>query len=119
MINNLTSSSPYLLTSSYSAPYIGNNGQNAGNVRFNTMSQQMEVFDGSGWINISVNANLGLSYGAEETIRWVQDKMAEETKEAEIEKLAEENAAVRIALENVKQAQEQLKVTAHLAKETA
>jgi len=116
MINNLTSSSPNLLTSSYTAPYIGNTGQSAGNVRFNTMTQQMEVFDGSIWINISMNANLSLSYGAEETIRWAQDKMMEEAK---IEKLALENAAVKIALENVKKAQEQLKITAHLAKEIA
>jgi hypothetical protein len=39
--------------------------------------------------------------------------------EAKIEKLALENAAVKIALENVKKAQEQLKITAHLAKEIA
>jgi hypothetical protein len=116
MINNLTSSSPHLLTSSYSAPHIGNIGQSAGNVRFNTSTQQMEVYDGVAWINISVNANLSLSYGAEESIRWAQEKMAEE---ARLEKLAEENAAVKIALENVKKAQEQLKITAHLAKEIA
>ena len=115
MINNLTSSSPHLLTSSYSAPYIGNNGQSAGNMRFNTMTQQVEVFDGSMWINVSMNANLNLSYAAEETIRWAQEKMKEEDK---LEQLAEENAAVRLALENVKKAQEQLKITAHLAKET-
>jgi len=116
MINNLTSSSVHLITSSYSAPYIGNNGQSAGTVRFNTMTQQMEVFDGSAWINVSVNANLSLSYGAEETIHWAMEKMREET---ELEKLAEENAAVKIALENVKKAQEQLKITAHLAKDMA
>ncbi len=116
MINNLTSSSPHLLTSSYSAPFIGNNGQSAGDVRFNTSTQQMEVYDGVAWIGISVNANLSLSYGAEETIRWAQEKM---TEEIELKKLAEENEAVRIALENVKKAQEQLKITAHLAKEIA
>lgn len=116
MINNLTSSSPNLLTSSYSAPHIGNNGQSAGNMRFNTSTQQMEVFDGMAWINISTNANLSLSYSFEETIRWAQDKMMEEAK---LEKLALENTAVKIALENVKQAQEQLKITAHLAKELA
>ena len=116
MINNLTSSSPHLLTSSYSSPYIGNNGQSAGNMRYNTMTQQVEVFDGSMWVNISMNANLSLSYSAEETIRWAQDKMREE---AELKKLAEENAAVKIALENVKKAEEQLKITVHLAKEAA
>jgi len=116
MINSLTSSSPNLLISSYSAPYIGNNGQNAGTVRFNTSTQQMEIFNGSMWINVSVNANISLGYSAEETIRWAMEKMNEEAK---LEKLAEENAAVKIALENVKKAQEQLKITADLVKETA
>ena len=116
MINNLTSSSPNLITFGNTAPYIGNNGQSAGTVRFNTSTQQMEAYDGVAWINLSVNANLSLSYGAEDTIRWAQDKMKEE---AELEKLALENAAVKIALENVKKAQEQLKITAHLAKEIA
>jgi hypothetical protein len=116
MINSLTSSSPNLLISSYNAPYIGNNGQDAGTVRFNTSTQQMEIFNGSMWINVSVNANISLSFGAEEALRWAQDKMVEEAK---IEKLALENAAVKIALENVKKAQEQLKITAHLAKEIA
>jgi len=116
MINSLTSSSPNLLISSYSAPYIGNNGQNAGTVRFNTSTQQMEAYNGSMWINVSTTASVNLSYDAEESIRWVRARMAEEVK---LEKLAEENAAVKLALENVKKAQEQLKITAHLVKETA
>jgi hypothetical protein len=116
MINNLTSSSPNLITFANTAPYIGNNGQSAGTVRFNTMTQQMEAYDGVAWINISMNANLSLSYGAEETIRWAQDKMKEEAK---LEELAKDNEAVKIALKNVKKAQEQLKITAHLAKEIA
>ena len=85
-------------------------------MRFNTMTQQVEVYDGVAWIAISMNANLSLSYSAEETIRWAHEKM---TEEAKLEELAKENAAVKIALENVKKAQEQLKITAHLAKETA
>ena len=116
MINNLTSSSTHLVTSSFSTPYVGNNGQSAGNVRFNTTLQQMEVFDGSMWQAISQNVTVGLSWDADNAIRWAQEKMSEEI---ELKKLAEENAAVRIALENVKKAQEQLKITANLAKEPA
>lgn len=78
MINNLSITSPHLTTSSYSAPYIGNNGQSAGNMRFNTMTQQMEVFDGSTWINISQNVTMGMTWTAEEAIRWAQEKMEEE-----------------------------------------
>ena len=87
MINNLSITSPHLSTSSYSAPYIGNNGQSAGSVRWNTMTQQMEVYDGNVWINISQNASVGLSWTAEETIRWAQEKMKEESElKAKLEK---------------------------------
>ena len=87
MINNLSVTSPHLSTSSYSAPYIGNNGQSAGSVRWNTMTQQMEVYDGNVWINISQNASVGLSWTAEETIRWAQEKMRDEQElKAKLEK---------------------------------
>ena len=78
MVNYLSITSPHLTTSSYQAPYIGNNGQSAGNMRFNTTTQQMEVFDGNVWINISQNVLIGLSYTGEEAIRWTQEKMREE-----------------------------------------
>jgi hypothetical protein len=78
MINNLTVTSPFLTSSSYSTPYVGNNGQSAGTVRFNTMTQQMEVFDGSSWINISQNVSVGMSYEADDVLRWAGLKMREE-----------------------------------------
>jgi hypothetical protein len=87
MINHLSITSPHLTTSSYQAPYIGNNGQSAGNMRYNTMTQQMEVFDGSIWISISQNVTVGMSWTAEEAIRWAQEKMQEESElKAKIEK---------------------------------
>lgn len=79
MIKNLDITSPHLTGSVYSAPYVGNNGQSAGSVRYNTMTQQMEVYDGNSWINISQNASIGLSWTANEAIQWVQEKMKEES----------------------------------------
>lgn len=78
MVNHLSITSPHLTTSSYQAPYIGNTGQSAGNMRFNTTTQQMEAFDGSIWISISQNVTVGLSWTAEEAIRWATEKMSEE-----------------------------------------
>jgi hypothetical protein len=78
MIKNLDITSPHLTSSAYSTPYINNNGQSAGTVRYNTMTQQMEVFDGVSWINISQNASIGLSWTADEAIRWAHDRMHEE-----------------------------------------
>jgi hypothetical protein len=79
MINNLTVSSPFLTTSSYNSSHIGANGQSAGQMRYNTSLQQVEVYDGVAWIMISQNTSVGLSYEAEEAIRWAQTKRAEET----------------------------------------
>jgi hypothetical protein len=42
------------------------------------MTQQMEVFDGISWINISQNASIGLSWTADEAIRWAQERMHED-----------------------------------------
>ena len=78
MISKLTSSSVHIVTNSFSPPYIGNNGQSAGNMRFNTMTQQMEVFDGNAWQVISQNITVDLSWTAEEAIRWAHEKMSEE-----------------------------------------
>lgn len=87
MIKNLDITSPHLTGSSYSAPYVGNNGQSAGNVRWNIMTQQLEVSDGNNWINISQNASIGLSWGADEAIRWAQEKMVEDRElKAKLEK---------------------------------
>ena len=87
MINNLTVTSPHLTTSAYSSPHVGNNGQSAGNVRYNTMTQQMEAFDGYNWVNISQNVSIGLGYEAETTIKWASEKMAEERElKAKLEK---------------------------------
>lgn len=78
MINNLTTSSAHLVSSPYTTPYIGNNGQSAGSMRFNTVMQQIEVFDGISWIAISQHVSVGMTWTAEEAIRWAQTKMEEE-----------------------------------------
>ena len=79
MINNLVSSSPHLTTNTHQSSYISNTGmQSAGQMRWNTMTQQMEVYDGINWHVISQNASIGLSWTADEAIRWASEKMHEE-----------------------------------------
>ena len=99
MIKNLDITSPFLTSSSYSAPYVGNNGQSAGNVRYNTMTQQMEVFDGGSWINISQNVSVGMSYEADEVLRWAGYKMREE---AELKAKMEKYPTLKSAYEQFK-----------------
>lgn len=80
MIKNITSSSAYVTVSTPYPPNIYNNGQlNVGQVRWNTSSQNMEVFDGNMWQIITNGATVGLSYDADSAIRWALDKMKEES----------------------------------------
>ena len=78
MIKTISQSGAFTQVSSYYPPQIYSTGQSAGEVRYNTNTQQMEVYDGNNWISISQNVTVGLSYDAEETIRWAQTKRAEE-----------------------------------------
>ncbi len=78
MIKNITQSGAFMQVSSYYPPQIYNTGQSAGEVRYNTNTQQMEVYDGTNWISITQTATVGLTMPAEEAIRWAQSKMAEE-----------------------------------------
>ena len=79
MIKNITSSSAFLTVSSPYPPSIYNNGMmNVGQVRYNPSSQNMEVYDGNMWQVISSGATVGLSWEADEAIRWVKEKMLEE-----------------------------------------
>lgn len=79
MIKTLSQSGTFVQVNSYSPTHIYGSGQSAGQVRYNTTSQQMEVYDGNNWLNISTTASVGLSWEAEEAIRWAQTKMAEES----------------------------------------
>ena len=115
MIKHITSNSANILSSSYTPPYINNNGQSAGQIRFNTMTQNMEVYDGASWITFSQNVSMGLSYGAEEAIRWAHERM---TMEATAKEMAEKHKAVAAALANLNKAQEQLEITIHLSRES-
>lgn len=78
MIKNITQSGAFTQVSSYYPPQIYGNGQSAGEVRYNTSTQQMEVYDGNSWISISQTATVGLSGEAEEAIRWARATMLEE-----------------------------------------
>ena len=99
MINNITVTSPFLSTSSYGSPHIGSNGQSAGQIRYNTSMQQLEAYDGVSWIMLSQNVSVGLSYEAEEVLRWAGYKMREED---ELKAKMEKYPALKSAYEQFK-----------------
>lgn len=99
MIKNISQSGAFTQVSSYYPPQIYGTGQSAGQVRYNTSTQQMEVYDGSVWLSISQTATVGLTMPAEEAIRWAQTKMAEE---AELKTKMEKYPTLKSAYEQFK-----------------
>lgn len=115
MINGITQQGRhmYIHGGHSSSPYVNMNNSSAGMMRYN--GSYMEVYDGSVWQTISgAIATVGMNANAESAIDWAIKKMSEER---EFELLAENHPAVKIALENLNKAQEQLKATVILSKE--
>ena len=116
MIKTVTSSSPHIYAAGSSTlPYVSYNPSNPAQGMLRLNGSDMEVFDGSSWMKIYLNnADVGLSGSANSAIDWAIKKMEEEK---EWQKLAENNKAVKIALENLEEARRQLSITAKLARE--
>jgi len=118
MIKGITQSGRYTTVSNgnastYVNSYSGQQG--VGNIRFNTSTQNMEVFDGNNWVMLNMSyASVGMTPEAESLLDWAKEKRNEELA---WESLAEDNQAVKIALENLNKARQQLDVTAKLARE--
>ena len=118
MIKNITPIGRYIAVSGgNSSTYVNgySGAQGVGNMRFNTSTQNMEVFDGSSWITLNMDyASVGLNGDAESLLDWAREKRNEEMKWYS---LASSNEAVRIALEQLEQAKTRLELTAILSRE--
>ena len=118
MIKDITPTGRYMTVYSGNANTYVNNysgSQGVGNVRYNTSTQNMEVYDGNNWITLSSGiATVGLNGEAESLLDWARQKRDEELM---WKSMATENEAVKIALENLEKAKRQLDITAKLARE--
>jgi hypothetical protein len=118
MIKGLTQSGRYITVtngnaSTYVNSYSGQQG--VGNMRYNTSNQCMEVFDGSTWVMLNMShASVGLNSEAESLLDWARQKR---DKEMMWKSLANDNKAVKIALDNLEQARQQLELTTILARD--
>ena len=105
-----------------SVPYVNSNLNNPmqGMIRIN--GSDMQVFDGSSWMNINASyATATLDIDTVTLLEWARKKRLEEQA---IEILASDHAAVRIAKENLNKvkaeivrAEQQLKATIILSKD--
>ena len=118
MIKNITPLGRYITVSGgNSSTYVNgySGAQGVGNMRFNTSTQNMEVFDGNSWITLNMDyASVGLNNEAESLLDWARKKRDEELT---WQNLAATSEAVKIALDNLEQARQQLDITAKLARD--
>ena len=79
MIKNITPTGRYVQVSGSSpAPYFSPGGQGAGQLRFNTNSSVLEVWDGAAWRELSNNyVSVGLTSDAESLLDWARDHRAQ------------------------------------------
>ena len=115
MLTSIYSTNPYLQVSTPTTPYVSS-GPMAGQLRYNTQTNCVEVSNGSSWQQLSGVASISASAEFMQIMDWAKGEMQ---KSARIKKLAEESVAVADALEAYELAGEKLKVIATLAdKET-
>ena len=116
MINTINSSSKHVYAAGGSSlPYVSYNSTNPAQGCLRINGSEMEVFDGNNWMKIYAgSANVGLNSDAEQAIDWAIKRMKQEKEWYE---LATTNEAVRIALDQLEQAQTRLELTAHLARD--
>ena len=83
MIKSIAPMGRYMQTTGGSpmTPYISPGAQGAGQVRYNTNSSNMEVWDGMSWKEISNNyVSVGLTNEAETLLDWARSKRDEDIK---------------------------------------
>ena len=95
MIKSIAPTGRYMQTSGGSPmqPYISPGAQGAGQVRYNTNSNNMEVWDGMCWKEINNNyASIGLTGEAEALMDWARAKRDED---ARFKSLIESHPGIR------------------------
>lgn len=113
MITNMTGGQ-YLTVSHNGQTYYNNSSMPmTGMLRYHS-GGRIDVYDGNSWITASGSASISLSHEAERALTWAIQKQREEQ---ELERLSREHPAVQAALENLRKAEEQLKITVILSKD--
>lgn len=106
MIKGITTSSPWLTiqngsTSNYVNSYSGLQG--VGNMRFNTTTQTIEVYDGNLWQTLNMGvAQIDLKPEVESLLAWARQERA---RQLEREQLIKSNPALEKAWAAIKRAE--------------
>lgn len=96
-------------------PCINQNHSNPMQGMIRVWGSDMQVFDGSAWMNLSTSyATVSIDQDVLDIVHWARKKRDEEMM---WQSLAKDNKAVKIALDNLEQARQQLDITAKLSRE--
>lgn len=99
-----------------SSTYVnGHSGlQGVGNMRYNTSSQNMEVFDGNSWVMLNMAVpSVGLTGEAESLLDWARQKRIEDL---ELESLAKEHPSIKDLVNDIEKKKDQIKMIKTLIK---
>ena len=110
--SNIVGGKGIMISGGSTMPYIGF-GQSSGNMRFNSNSQRLEIYDGCAWHSPS-NSSITIEFTPEiqSALEWV---CRQQEKEKRIQELAKKNASVEFALKDLQQAEDRLQIVTILA----
>lgn len=115
MIKHVYTNGPYITTTNNPATNYMNNysgAQGLGNMRFNTSTQSVEVYDGMMWRPMEMSTvNVSLTSDAVAAIAWANQQRHEEIK---MQTLAEQHPAVADLMAAVRDAEEKLRIAVAL-----
>ena len=93
--------------------YIQNYGQLSGQVKYNTATQNLEVYDGVNWSPINqAYATIDLTDETKNILEWAMKKMQDE---AILTSLAAKHPAIKASFDHYKNAEKNLLVTTILS----
>lgn len=80
MIKQINSDAQWIQVqqSYHGVPPISPGAQSAGLLRYNSNTNNIEVYNGLAWFGIDTNASIDLSSDAKETLTWAYNKMRED-----------------------------------------
>ena len=110
MIGTIQTTGKYTaVTGGPSGNYVNNSGlMSVGQLQFNTNTQQMELYNGTGWQVLNLgHYYVGLNEQAEHILDWARNKMREEQ---ELDRLAKENVAIQDLLKQIDEKKDQIKM---------
>lgn len=109
MIKSISATGRYMqVTGGAGSTYINNysGALGVGDVRYNTTTQNLEVYDGNNWVQIQTGyTSVGLNAEAESLLDWARQKRDEEL---QIQTLAKSNVAIKDLLEQRKTIDDQI-----------